>query len=58
MRFRLVADMAFYADNIDEALAMLSAHFTAIADGCDDKQKANSLDFIGSCRLEPIGQET
>lgn len=45
--FRLTADCEFRANNIDEALMLLSKHFRNIIQG-----RSTELEFVGNINLE------
>lgn len=49
--FHFTADFVFEAENIDDALAKLAAHFSARVEGED-----SDLDQLGEMRLEPVSK--
>ncbi len=49
MRFRLKADAVFDADDIDDALSVLSKHFADVID--------SSFQFEGKLEIKPEGEK-
>ncbi len=53
MRFRMVADIEFDADDVDDAFLALSDHFTMLR-----HNQESDLIEVGSISIEPTGGKT